>query len=178
MEKGREVALEGAPAVPLREVDGHLIGEGNCCVYESGIVISVSRLGVSQLRAELTARGLPADGLRNTLYRRVQARMVPSLFGAPAGAPAGMPSIFAWFVMHTADVNVQSRCDLACERFFGGLSLKVHPVGGTFWIVAALQQDHTICIRLSMLAPAHHQSAGAGHRRRGGRPTPTSPPRS
>ena len=86
VEKGREVALEGAPAVPLREVDGHLIGEGNCCVYASGVVISVSRLGVPQLRAELAARGLPSDGLRNTLYRRVQARTRPSLFGAPAGA--------------------------------------------------------------------------------------------
>lgn len=74
VEKGREVALEGAPAVPLRKVDGHLIGEGNCCVYENGVMISVSRLGVSQLRAELAARGLRTGGLRNTLYRRVQAR--------------------------------------------------------------------------------------------------------
>lgn len=79
VEKGREVSLEGAPAAPLREVGGHLIGAGDCCVYASGVVISVSRMGVSQLRAELAARGLPGDGLRNTLYRRVQARTGPSL---------------------------------------------------------------------------------------------------
>ena len=118
VEKGREVALEGAPAVPLREVGGHLIGEGNCCVYESGVVISVSRLGVSQLRAELAARGLPSDGLRNTLYRRVQARTGPSLSGAPAWpSPAGMPSIFAWFVAHRPMAFFFKPIYLACERF-------------------------------------------------------------
>ncbi|KAK9843477.1 hypothetical protein WJX81_004550 [Elliptochloris bilobata] len=73
VEKGVGVALEGAQPAPLRMVDGQLIGQDNSCVFEGGVVMPVSRLGVPQLRAELAARGLPVNGLRNTLYRRVQA---------------------------------------------------------------------------------------------------------
>ncbi len=76
--KGAELAADAATPPRLSHVDGHIVGEDGC-VYVSGRVVPVSRMSVPQLRAELAARGLPADGLRTTLYRRVQAR--------PAAAP-------------------------------------------------------------------------------------------
>ena len=38
-------------------------------------MISASKLSVPQLRAELIARGLSAEGRRHDLYRRVQVRL-------------------------------------------------------------------------------------------------------
>ena len=72
--KGVRRTLQDTGQALPRLVDGVLIGEGNCCCEEDGSVMSVSRMGVRQLRAELTAKGLETDGLRQTLYRRVQAR--------------------------------------------------------------------------------------------------------
>ena len=71
--KGARRVRDPALGLP-RLVDNVLIGEGNCCCEEDGSVMSVSRMGVRQLRAELTAKGLETDGLRQTLYRRVQVR--------------------------------------------------------------------------------------------------------
>ena len=59
----------------FREIDGTLIGPGGFAVTDDGAVISASKLTVPQLKAELTARGLPTEGKRADLYRRVQ---VPS----------------------------------------------------------------------------------------------------
>ena len=56
----------------FREIDGTLIGPGGFAVTDDGAVISASKLTVPQLKAELTARGLPTEGKRADLYRRVQ----------------------------------------------------------------------------------------------------------
>jgi hypothetical protein len=61
----------------FQEIDGVLIGPGGFAVTEEGAVISASKLSVPQLRAELIARGLSADGRRHDLYRRVQVRLQP-----------------------------------------------------------------------------------------------------
>ena len=56
----------------FREIDGTLVGPGGFAVTDDGAVISASKLTVPQLKAELTARGLPTEGKRADLYRRVQ----------------------------------------------------------------------------------------------------------
>ncbi|CAL8467194.1 g6730 [Coccomyxa elongata] len=59
--------------VDLQEIEGVLIGPGGYAVTEDGAVISASKLTMTQLRGELTARGLSTEGKRQELYRRVQA---------------------------------------------------------------------------------------------------------
>ncbi|KAK9823409.1 hypothetical protein WJX72_002547 [[Myrmecia] bisecta] len=67
------LVAQNEEAARTREVEGVLIGAGDCAVNEDGSVISVSKLTVGQMRAELTARGLSVDGKRKDLYKRVQA---------------------------------------------------------------------------------------------------------
>ncbi|GMH35058.1 hypothetical protein BSKO_02926 [Bryopsis sp. KO-2023] len=52
--------------------DDVLIGFCNCAVDEDGTIVPPSRLSVTQMKAELEARGLPTDGLRADLYQRVK----------------------------------------------------------------------------------------------------------
>lgn len=63
---------EAAEEEDFREIDGTLVGPGGFAVTDDGAVISASKLTVPQLKAELTARGLPTEGKRADLYRRVQ----------------------------------------------------------------------------------------------------------
>ena len=62
----------------FQEIDGTLVGPGGFAVTDDGVVISASKLTVPQLRAELTARGLPTEGKRADLYRRVQVALSAS----------------------------------------------------------------------------------------------------
>lgn len=66
--KEAEVAEDGE----YREIEGVLIGPGGFAVAEDGTVLSVSKLTLPALRAELIARGLSVEGKRRDLYRRVQ----------------------------------------------------------------------------------------------------------
>ena len=66
--KEAEATAEGE----YREIEGVLIGPGGSAVAEDGTVLSVSKLTLLALRAELIARGLSVEGKRRDLYRRVQ----------------------------------------------------------------------------------------------------------
>lgn len=65
--------------VDLQEIEGVLIGPGGYAVTEDGAVISASKLTMTQLRGELTARGLSTEGKRQELYRRVQVPIYSAL---------------------------------------------------------------------------------------------------
>ena len=55
-------------------------------------MISASKLSVPQLRAELIARGLSAEGKRHDLYRRVQVRLQPQGLNRTPGLGSLKPS--------------------------------------------------------------------------------------
>ena len=74
----QEEANAAAEDEDFREIEGVLIGPGGFAVTEDGAVVSASKLTMPQLRAELVARGLSAEGKRRDLYRRVQVRRMPA----------------------------------------------------------------------------------------------------
>lgn len=54
------------------EVDGVMIGQGKCAVDEIGRPISLSKMTIPEMVAELKAKGLNPDGKRKDLYKRIQ----------------------------------------------------------------------------------------------------------
>lgn len=56
-------------------VDDVAIGVGNCAIDEEGNILVPTSMSIEQLRAELVAKELPAEGKRAELLKRVQVRL-------------------------------------------------------------------------------------------------------